>query len=633
MHASTDGSSFERILKLLLVENSPFTARVISEQLKKCSNIRLDASVPRLSDALRAIRDQFDVILLDLNLDDSGGYETFTAIQRAFPKSAILILSSTQDEELAAATVRHGAQDYLLKGSFNSKLLVRCIRHAYERKKILEALKNSELTARAIFENSLDATLIVDDLGCFLEANGSAAELFGVPRGHLLGRRFSEFGIDDSTAQWSRFLQARKSRERLRIKECSQQADRIVDCCFVANILPRQHLLVMRDITEQQKLEDDLHESQKLEAVGRLAGGVAHDFNNVLAIITAYAELLQRDLERNPMQDRAEKILSATQRAASLVNQLLAFGRKQLIAPEVLDVSSVVMNLASMLRRLVGTDVHVSIDAPKDVGYAKIDRGQLEQVIINLVANARDAMPKGGILAIRVEKEVLSRRVRGIPPGNYVLLSLADSGIGMDKWTQEHLFEPYFTTKQTGHGLGLASVFGIVKQSAGYIAVDSMPGAGTTFRVYFPEINESLNNLQRPQAQPIELTGDETILLVDDEEPLRCGIAEFLETCGFTVLQVRDGSEAVEISESYMGPIHLLISDVVMPGINGGELIARFRAAHPDAQILLISGYADSDIARYEISLKNARFLHKPFEFSQLATTIKDLLAIVDKEM
>src|SRR5256885_7107465 len=437
MHTLTIDESLTRVLNILLVEDSPVTSKLVSELLKKSPHTRLDKCVTRLADALNTAKDyDFDVILLDLSLEDSSGYATFVAIQRAFPEAAIVILSSSQDEELATAIVRQGAQDYLVKGSFDRKLLARCIRYAYERKQSTEALRQSELTVRAIFENSLDATVIMDDSGVFLEANFAAEELFGQSRSHLLGKQLNDFAVEDITDHWDRFRLLGKIRARLHVKGKSEESDRLTDCCFVANILPDQHLAVFRDITEQERLEEQLHYSHKMEAIGRLAGGVAHDFNNLLAIIAGYTELLQKQLYGTPMLDKTDKILNTTQRAASVVNQLLAFGRKQVVLPKILKISNVVKDMAAMIQCLIGTDVHLIIDAQESVMPAKVDCGQMEQIIVNLTANARDAMPKGGTLLISVENVTTNRRDRDIPVGKYVLLSVSDNGIGMEPATR-----------------------------------------------------------------------------------------------------------------------------------------------------------------------------------------------------
>jgi nitrogen-specific signal transduction histidine kinase/ActR/RegA family two-component response regulator len=403
-----------------------------------------------------------------------------------------------------------------------------------------------------------------------------------------------------------------------------------VDYCFTANILPGQHLAMLRDITEQQDMEEQLRDSQKMEAVGRLAGGVAHDFNNILGIISGHAELLESSASSPVERGRAEKIISATEKAASLTRQLLAFGRKQVMSLKLLDLATVLEGLSSMVDCLVGAEVQISIQATKNVGLVRADQSQMEQVIMNLTANAREAMPEGGTLTITIDRYESSTDQPELPPGNYARLSVSDTGWGMSQEVQSRIFEPFFTTKKTGSGLGLSTVYGIVKQSGGYITVTSEAQRGSTFSVYLPLVSGSdLNPTPSEIRARSHVPGHETIMVVDNEEDLRNASCEYLESCGYRVLSAADGKEAIEICDRHTGPISLLISDIVMPRLSGRGLVDHVRKTRPGTNVLIISGYADDAVWRHGIALDPACFLQKPFTFQALSAKIR---AILDKE-
>src|SRR5579859_4442667 len=614
-------------LRVLLVEDNAVDAKLITALLRSSSPGIQCSHVTRLDEALvRLGSDHLDVVLLDLNLDDSAGYETFHRVRQATAKAAILVLSASNDEELAIKTVREGAQDYILKGSFDGRLLLRSIRYALERKKSEEALRQSEVTVRAIFENSLDGIVIFEDSGKCLEANAAAATLVGVPRDQLIGSRLCDFCERGLEEVWAGLAGTKSGRGEFWMQP-KNGARRLVDYCFTANILPGQHLSVWRDVTEQKSVEEQLRDSQKMEAVGRLAGGVAHDFNNILGIISGHAELLESSASSPAERGRAEKIISATEKAASLTRQLLAFGRKQVMSLKLLDLATVLEGLSSMVDCLVGAEVQISIQAAKNIGLVRADQSQMEQVIMNLTANAREAMPEGGTLTITIDQYLSSTDQPELPPGEYVRLSISDTGAGMSQEVQSRIFEPFFTTKKTGSGLGLSTVYGIVKQSGGYVTVQSAPQQGSTFRVYLPLAAGSEADHVTAPAPPIsQLAGDETILLVDNEEDLRNAAAEYLEGCGYRVLTAGDGREAIEIADKYAGPISLVISDIVMPKASGRGVLEHMRKTRPGTEVLMISGYANDDMARHGITLDPSCFLQKPFTFQALSAKIKEMV-------
>ena len=612
--------------QVLLVEDNPVDAKLITGLLRSPSAALQCRHVTHLAEALKRLEtDPPDVVLLDLNLEDSAGYETFFLVQQAASRSAILVLSGSDDEELAIRTVREGAQDYLVKGSFDGRLLLRSIRYAVERKRSEEALRNSQETVRAIFENSLDGIVIFEGNGVCMEANAAAAALVGVPREELTGSRLCDFCDKGFEEVWTDLNQTEIARGQFWV-QLKSGARRMVDYCFKANILPGQHLAVLRDITEQQDLEEQLRQSQKMEAVGRLAGGVAHDFNNILGIISGHAELLHLGAAQAE-RARAERIIAATEKAASLTRQLLAFGRKQVMSLKLLDLSTIVEGLSSMVDCLMSPEIQISIQASKNLGLVRADQSQLEQVVMNLATNAREAMPEGGTLTIRIDEFQSSKDQPDLPPGSYVRLSVSDTGIGMTEEVQSRVFEPFFTTKKTGSGLGLSTVYGIIKQSGGYITVESAPQQGSTFNVFLPVVSSS--DLRPAASEPRKSTrvsGHETLLLVDSEEDLRNAATEYLEACGYRVLIAGDGKQAVEVSDHYDGAISLLISDIVMPKLSGRGLVEHVRKTRPDTSVLLISGYADDALPRHGISLDPSCFLQKPFTFQTLGAKIRGIL-------
>jgi len=504
---------------------------------------------------------------------------------------------------------------------------VRSIRYASERNRVEEALRRSEAAVRAIFDNSIDGILILaaENDTC-VDANSAACGLLGHTPEELIGDTILHFADQEMDEEWRRLKESGSGRRRFWIRR-PDGAKRLVDCGFIASILPQRHLVVLRDVTEQQMLEEQLRQSQKMEAVGRLAGGVAHDFNNILGIITGYAELMQLSALDPPQRSRAEKILAASEKAASLTRQLLAFSRKQVMSPRVLDIAAIVADMGAMLRCLTGAEIQVEVRLEHDAGMVRADQGQIEQVVLNLATNARDAMIHGGVMTLAVENLTNHREHAGLPAGDYVCFSVTDSGIGMDADVQSRMFEPFFTTKKTGSGLGLSTVYGIVKQSGGYITARSAPDEGSTFSIYLPRVVEShLRPSENGKLKTRDVMGTETILLVDDEEELRHAAVEYLEGCGYRVLEAKDGAEAIELVSSYEGEIAVLISDIVMPKVGGRGLVDFVRKTRPNTGILVISGFADDAVMRHGIYLETTCFLQKPFTFQNLGHKIRTLL-------
>ena len=387
------------------------------------------------------------------------------------------------------------------------------------------------------------------------------------------------------------------------------------------------------DITERKQLEEQFHQAQKMEAVGRLAGGVAHDFNNLLTAILGSADLVLDSLTPGvPAREELEEIRKAALRAADLTRQLLAFSRQQVIAPTALNPNEVVANMDKLLRRLLGEDVELRTRLTPDLVTVKADPSQLEQVVLNLAVNARDAMPNGGKLTIETQNvELDAAYVRGhisAQPGPYAMIAVSDTGVGMDAATQARIFEPFFTTKEIGKGtgLGLATVYGIVKQSGGWIWVYSEPGQGTTFKIYLPRVTEAVPPAAVTPAPPASVRGSETILLVEDDEMIRNLVQKVLQANGYRVLVAANGRDAEQVAGQHDGPIHLLVTDVVMPGMNGREVAERLAAARAGVRVLYLSGYTDDAIVHHGVLEPGVAFLQKPFTPAVLGRRVREVL-------
>jgi len=395
----------------------------------------------------------------------------------------------------------------------------------------------------------------------------------------------------------------------------------------------KQIVGVMRDVTEHKRLESQFLQSQKMEAVGVLAGGVAHDFNNLLNVINGYTELLLDDVAPGePLREELEQIRDAGQRAAALTSQLLDFGRKQILQPEIMDLNQVITDMSLMLRRMIGEDIEIVFDAKKTPAMINADPTKVQQVVMNLVVNARDAMPNGGKISIETGSAVFEESCGGdhqiAKPGPYILLAIGDSGMGMDAATQAHAFEPFFTTKAKGKGtgLGLSTVYGIVKQSDGFISVSSEVGKGTTIKTYFPQA-EGATAAPATESNPhSDLKGMETVLLVEDEAAVRALTGRILRDRGYNVLEAAEGMEALRVSQEHASEIHLVLTDVVMPGMGGKVLVSRIRETRPKIKALFISGYTDDAISHHGILDSDVAFLQKPFTLEGLVRKVRDVL-------
>jgi two-component system, cell cycle sensor histidine kinase and response regulator CckA len=509
---------------------------------------------------------------------------------------------------------------------------------AAERRRADEALRSSEARYRALFEHSPYPKWVydVETLG-FLEVNDAAAAHFGYTREELLGMSAADVHPDGELAALTTVVADRNPAQvQPRLWKHRRKDGTLIDVevswhPFVLDGRDTR-MGVGRDVTDRVRLEEQLRQAQKMEAIGSLAGGVAHDFNNVLSVILSYASLaLDTVPVGNTAREDLEEIRMAGERAAVLTRQLLAFSRQQVLRPRLVEVTRLVGDLEKMLRRLVGEDVALTLRTPELSAVVSADPSQLEQIIMNLSVNARDAMPEGGELVIETASEDIVAPVPAypaVPAGHYVVLRVTDTGTGMDRPTMARIFEPFFTTKPVGRGtgLGLSTVFGIVRQSGGHISVESEPGKGTTFVVHLPRVREDAPRISAEPPSSTFLKGTETVLLVEDDDQVR-GIARtILRRHGYEVIEAANGGEALLICEQHEKPIHVLLTDVVMPRMNGRLLARRLAELRPEMRVVCMSGHTPAEIGQRDTLPDDVAFLQKPFTPDALLTTIREVL-------
>ena len=510
-----------------------------------------------------------------------------------------------------------------------------------ERKSAAEALELSEAGFRSVVEGAPYGICRVSQEGAFLRVNPALETMLGrAGQKELLG---SNIGTDvfQKPSEFEQLIEILQREGEFKDVEAAwkrKDGTPITVLCSGKAVgrsdSPSPYIeLFAEDVTEKRILERQLRMTTKMEAIGRLSGGIAHDFNNLLGVIIGYSEILKRKIApESPLHECADEIEKAGQRAVALTRQLLAFSRQQILTLAVLDLNTLVAGMDKLLPRLIGEDIVVSTRLSAEIGRVKADHGQIEQVVMNLAVNARDAMPEGGELCIETANaefdEAYVRHHPGAKPGRYVMLAVADTGTGMSAETLVHIFEPFFTTKEVGKGtgLGLATVYGVVKQSGGYLWVDSTPGKGSVFQMFLPRVEESVTKIVS-NAAPLEaLRGGERILLVEDADALRKLARSFLEERGFKVLAAANGEEALTVAASHIGPIDMLLTDVIMPGMNGRALAERLLPKRPGMCVLYISGYTDSFISGHGVLEAGTHLLHKPFTERALIAKVREVL-------
>ncbi len=510
-----------------------------------------------------------------------------------------------------------------------------------ERKRAEEALRRSEERFEKVFRASPVAiTISTLDEARYLDVNDAYLRLLGYSRAEVIGRTAYDLGLWRDPTERERVVQQLRGGSAQDVETVIHTKDGRTRNVLIAleriDIGGTECLLgLLHDVTEPRLLEQQLRQAQKMEAVGRLAGGVAHDFNNLLTVITSYSDLLLEELPgEDPKRDDIVQIRKAAEGAAGLTRQLLAFSRQQVLQPRILDLNGVVETTEKLLDRLIGEDIRLSTVLAADLGLVNSDPGQLEQILMNLVVNARDAMPHGGLLTIETANlQADDSFVRNHPlahPGRYATLAVTDTGVGMDEGTQAHIFEPFFTTKEQGKGtgLGLATVYGIVKQSGGFVWVYSEPGHGTTIKIYLPcaEAGALASAAQATASDSGMPRGSETVLVVEDAPAVRAVVRQVLTRQGYTVLDAPDGAEALRLAAEHTGSIHLLLTDLVMPVLGGRQLSERMSQLRPETKVLYTSGYTDDAVVRHGLLETGVAFLQKPFAPEVLARKVREVL-------
>jgi hypothetical protein len=519
-----------------------------------------------------------------------------------------------------------------------------------ERAQMERALRESEDRVQALFENAAQGIVVVAADGTIESVNSMAESLFGYERDELLGRSVEsllpEARAHDHARHRAGYFSSPRARPMglgmdlvARRKDGTEfpveislshvrSAGQPLAVAFVNDISARKQAE-----SDKKTLEQRLEHATKMEAVGRLAGGIAHDFNNLLTALSGFAEVVLDELpEDHPLYQGARETFKTCQRSTSLVRRLLAMSRRQMLQPEVLDLNSKIGEIEKVLRSVLGEDIELLVKTAPGLGFVRADQSQIEQVILNLVVNARDAMPKGGRLTIRTENvdidQTMIEQRAGMKEGAYALVTVSDTGHGMDAATLEHIFEPFFTTKEKGKGtgLGLATVYGIVNQSEGTIWADSAPNQGTTFRIYLPRVDRGGKPQEAESAPPGGRRGSETILVVEDENSVRMVAVKNLRKAGYHVLEACDGEEAIRIVERYDGTVHLVLTDVLMPRLNGPALVARLSRTIPGVKVLYMSGHADDALFHHGILEGEIEFLDKPFTRDDLTRRVRRVL-------
>ena len=626
-------------VRILLLEDVWADAELVKAELRKAGLVftaRRVTTEPEFERALREFRP--DLIIADHNLPQFNGAAALAIARQMALAAPFILLTGSLDEETAVAYMKAGAADYILKDRLAR--LGPAVRAALDRKRMKQQLDEREEYFRSLIEQAMDIIAVLDPEGALRYASPSVLPLLGYAPEDLVGlsifalvhpddvdvtlRVFSE-GV--ATGKGGRLLEL-----RLRHKDGTFRHLEAIGRYLLDDPLVQGVVINARDVTERRALEQRFLQAQKMEAVGRLAGGVAHDFNNLLTAILGYADLLLYGLPTlSPLRPDLEEIRRAADRAGALTRQLLAFSRKQVLEMRVLDLNELVADVDKMLRRLLGEDIDVLTKLGSALGAVRADAGQLEQVIVNLAVNARDAMPEGGKLTIETRNAELDdsyvREHVPVQPGRYVMLAVSDSGIGMSAETLSHVFEPFFTTKEPGKGtgLGLATVYGIVKQSGGHVWCYSERGAGTTFKVYLPRVDAPLDQISA-RAVSARTQGSETILFVEDDAVLRELIRRQLERHGYTVLEAGTADAAAALAREHVGPIHLLLADVVLPGASGPQLADELLARRTDLKVLFMSGYTEDAIVHRGVLAPNTAFINKPFSGENLAAKVRDVL-------
>src|SRR6266850_2033278 len=621
-------------LSVLIVEDSEDDARLLVRELKR-GGYELTQEQVYTASAMQAALDRhvWDLVIGDFSMPNFSGLEALSLVRERGLDVPYICLSGTISEELAVAAMKAGANDWVTKGQL--KRLLPAIERELREAKGRAALRAAEAGYETLVEQAPVGIYRSNPEGRFLSANTALVRMLGyesaadllrldmardvyadpAERQGLVDRdTYSDRQYDDVEATWKR-KDGRLLQVQLSVRAVRNAAGQV-----------DYYETFVRDVTDQRRLQQQLTQSQKMEAIGRLAGGVAHDFNNLLTVITSYSDLVFQDLPPDdPRRDDVDQVRKAADGAAALTRQLLAFSRQQVLEPKVIDLNSVVDNLKKILQRVIGEDVDLTTVLATELGAVKADISQIEQILMNLAVNARDAMPTGGQLTIETANVDYDpeRQQRADGTKNFVMLAVTDTGTGMDEATKAKIFEPFFTTKQPGKGtgLGLATVYAIVTQAGGVIWVYSELGHGTSFKIYLPQVDAvpttaAVARVDLPR-------GTETVLLVEDAAAVRAVARQVLQRQGYRVLEAADGEDALYLAARHQGTIDLVLTDVVMPRAGGRELAERLLAVRPDTRVLYMSGYTDDSVVRHGILEGGVAYLQKPFSPEGLARKVR----------
>ncbi len=593
-------------------------------------------------------------------VQEETGLPVESPVKRVLREDAVVGLASQSvlvaRDGTSRAVADSGAPIRDEQGALRGTVLV--FRDQTEERRAERLLKESEARKGAIFEAALDCIVTIDQDGVVREFNPAAEKTFGYPRAEAVGRALEELLIPPSLRQahnraFAHYLATGEGPilgKRVEISAMKKGGEEfpvelavvpiraggaLGFTAYIRDLTDRQQAAQALEASEQSRreTEEQLRQAQKMEAVGTLAGGIAHDFNNLLSVILSYGDLLLEDLKQSdPMRDDLEQIIRAGRRAHDLTRQMLAFSRQQVLQPRVVDINRTVGATTRMLKRLIGEDIELTLNTAARSPNVFVDPGQIEQVLMNLVLNARDAMPQGGKLTIETSNLSFDDRYAsehlGVSPGKHIMLSVTDTGLGMDESVRSRIFEPFFTTKEKGKGtgLGLSTVFGIVKQSGGSIWVYSEPGQGTAFKIYLPEVDAAKTPVTAEASAENRQRGTETVLLVEDDPQVRTLAHTILGRHGYQVLQAASGEEALAQCERHQGPIQLLLTDVIMPRMSGRELAERIAKLRPDTRILFMSGYTDDAIVHHGVLSSEMSFVQKPILPGPLLAKIREVL-------
>jgi len=635
------------LYRILVMENDSSSTQNICGLLENHQNSPFQIVLAKSGQGVvpSLVFESVDALLLDMHSLNGAGLARLRELHSQFNFLPILALVPSSDHALGHRVLEVGAVEYLVKETLSSELLQKSLKYAIERTRAEVAARQSEERFHELLENTKDILFTLDLEGNVTFLNKSAEDVLGWSRSEARQINIKSLVAPEHLNLCSQMMQRIVNEEPLQHFEiCMLRKDghkvllQVSARLICSNGRKEGVQGIARDVTERRHLENMVQQTQKLEAIGRLSGGLAHDFNNLFCVISGHVELMSERLESDhPAIRNLAQIKKAVDSASSLTRQLLAFSRKQVFHPRVLDLNGVVLETQKLMGRLVGGHIELFTSLNPQLGHVRVDPVQMEQVLLNLVLNARDAMPASGKLTIatsNVDLEEGARSKRAIvPAGNYVVLSVTDNGCGMDEETQSRIFEPFYTTKELGKGtgLGLASVYGIVKQSGGFIWVYSEPGQGTTLKVYLPRVDNSPAPLSFENSSAEARRGSETVLLVENAESLRTLAKEFLKSSGYAVLDAENGKEALRIASAFAGTIHLLLTDVIMPGMGGKQLAEQLTSLRPAARVLFMSGYSNDGIVQSGILTSEAPLLEKPFTREILLRRVRQVLDEVEQ--